>query len=307
MRRYLHWGFRFKRIHLGKKTWSNIAYAQTGNLLTTLGSYAPLYFLSGLGTGVIAALNYAQQLVTQPTTFITVQFASVARIKMSELYVKEDFKQVNTIFLATAKFLVFILVPISGLLFLYANEIITILFKRGSFDAGSVSLSSDFLRYLGLSLPFTAIISVAGNLYVAAQLIRASIAWQIISNLLLIGLVYLSLRFFGHLGYPLAFLGINIVNTGVVYIFCRLFFQFIDYPGLLKYLIILLGFNALIVLGLFELKRIQSHSGPLPVVITGGLVYGAVILAANRMFHLNRDLTLLLGQIGRKITPGIKK
>lgn len=304
MKRYLHWNFSYKRIPLGKKTWSNIVYAQSGNFLTTLGSYAPLYFLSGLGTGVIAALNYAQQLATQPTSFITTQFTSVARIKMSELYVKKDYEKVNTIFLSSMRFLLFVMIPISGIFFLYADEIVTILFKRGSFDARSVRLSSDFLRYLALSLPFTAAISIAGNLYVAAQLIKASIGYQIVSNLLLIGLVWLSLKWFGYIGYPFAYLFINVLNFLVVYIFCRLFFPYITYVRVLTYMAGIIGCNALIVIALFGLKKLGTPSGSVPVVLIGGLLYGAVLLVLNRLFHLNRDVSILLGQVKEKILPG---
>ena len=51
MKRYLHWNFAFRYIRLSRKVWGNIMYAQVGNLLTTFGGYAPLYFLSGAGTG----------------------------------------------------------------------------------------------------------------------------------------------------------------------------------------------------------------------------------------------------------------
>jgi putative peptidoglycan lipid II flippase len=303
MKKYIHWNFGFKRVSIGRQVWANIAYAQTGNFVTTLGSYAPLYFLSGMGTGVIAALNYAQQISTQPTSFITNQFSAVSRIKMSELYVKGDHPKVNDIFSTTVKFLLFILVPVSGIMFLYSNEIVTILFKRGNFDAASVKLSSDFLRYLGLSLPFTAIISIAGNLYVAAQLIRASITYQIISNLLLIGLVFFFLRWFGYIGYPVAFLSINILNVLVVYIFCRLFFPFVRYTHILGYLGILIGCNALIVL-VIRMTGLSgtNHLSGFALVMVGSLLYGLLLFAINFVFQLNADFSAMLISIRRKIT-----
>jgi peptidoglycan biosynthesis protein MviN/MurJ (putative lipid II flippase) len=302
LKRYLHWSFKFRFVSLGKNTWSNIGYAQAGNFVTTLGSYAPLYFLSGIGTGVIAALNYAQQIATQPTSFITNQFASVSRIKISELYAKKELQRVNEIFLSTTKFLMFIMMPISGIFFLYGNEIVTVLFKRGSFDAQSVKMSSDFLRYLGLSLPFTVIISIAGNLYIAAQFIKLSIGYQIISNLLLILLVYFSLHWFGYIGYPLAYLGVNVLNVAVVYIFCRLFFPFIHYTEILKYLTLLVGINSTIIVALELLGMLKIHAGAFVVLVAGTTFYGAAILLTNFIFNLNADFSLFLSHLRLKLT-----
>lgn len=301
LKKYLHWHFRFKWIDLGRKTWGNILYAQVGNFVTSLGGYAPLYLLSGAGSGIIAALSYAQQISTQPTSFITNQFTSVSRIKMSELYVVRDYLKVNEIFLSTIRFLLFILIPISGILYLYADDIVSVLFKRGSFDATSVKLSSDFLRYLGLSLPFTAIISIAGNLYVAAQLIKVSIGYQVVSNLLLILLVYFMLKWFGYTGYPIAYLIVNILNVLVVYVFCRIFFHFIRYELILKYLGILIGINILIVFSLKYLGMLMAHRSALLTVASGSIVYAGLLLCLNHFFHLNADFKLFLNNMRQKI------
>jgi peptidoglycan biosynthesis protein MviN/MurJ (putative lipid II flippase) len=301
LRKYIQWHFGFKWIDLGKKTWGNILYAQMGNFVTSLGGYAPLYLLSGAGGGVIAALNYAQQISTQPTSFITNQFSAVSRIKMSELYVAGDYSKVNEIFLSSIRFLLFILLPVSGILYLYADQIVVLLFKRGSFDAASVRISSDFLRYLGLSLPFTAIISIAGNLYVAAQLIKVSIGYQIVSNLLFIGLVFFLLKWFGYTGYPIAYLIINIINVFVVYIFCKLFFHFIRYDHILKYLGLLVGINILIVVSLKALSMVTTQNTAIITVATGSLIYMAVLFFVNHFFHVNADFKTFLNDTRQKI------
>jgi putative peptidoglycan lipid II flippase len=302
LKKYIHWHFRFEWIKLGKKTWANIFYAQMGNFVTSLGGYAPLYFLSGANSGIIAALNYAQQISTQPTSFLTNQFANVSRIKMSELYVAGDFVKVNEVFQSTIRFLLFVLIPISGILYLYADDIVVVLFKRGSFDSDSVKLSSDFLRYLGLSLPFTAVISIAGNLYVAAQKIKISIGYQIMSNLLLIGLVYFFLKWFGYTGYPIAFFFVNFINVLVVYIFCRFFFPFIRYGLILKYMAIIIGINIPVLFLLKTMGILTAHSGAFVIVAAGCSVYAVLLLCINHFFHLNVDFTRFLNNIRSRIT-----
>jgi putative peptidoglycan lipid II flippase len=301
MVRHLKWKFRASRQAVSKKALNNLVYSQTGNFLTSLGSYAPLYFLSGTVPGIIAALNYAQQIVTQANSFITYQVSVVSRIKLSELYAQKKYKKVNDIFVSTIKFLLFILVPISGLLFLYTEEIITLLFKRGSFTERSVQLSTDMLRYLALSLPFTAIVSIAGNLYVAAQLIRISIIYQVISNLILIGLIALLVNRISYIGYPVAFLLINILNVLIVYVYCRYFFPFIRYAEVLKYLAYMILLNIPVIILLKTLSMYRETFGSIQLMILGGLIYSGIMLAINLRFRLNDDFNNLLIKVGQKI------
>ena len=187
------------------------------------------------------------------------------------------------------------------MVYLFADQMVIVLFKRGSFDASSVKMSSDLLRWLALSLPFTAVVSIAGNLYVAAQRIRVSIGYQIASNLLLIGLVFFSLKWFGYIGYPIAFLGVNALNVLVVYIFCRLYFQFIRYGTVLKYLLLMIVANSLIVVGLKMLFLLIPHKSAWLDLIIGGAVYLSLLMAMNAAFNLNTDFSNYVSGFRRKL------
>lgn len=301
MKRSLHWNFRNRPRGWPKTAMHNILISQTGNLLTSLGTYAPLYFLSGTVSGIVASLNYAQQLVGQANSLITIQVAMVSRIKLSELYAQRKYKKVNEIFISTIRFLLFVLLPVSGLMFLYADEIVSVLFKRGSFDERSVQLSGDMLRYLALSLPFTAIVSIAANLYIAAQLIKISIAYQVISNAVLIGLIAVCTARLGYIGYPVAYLVINIVNAGVVYIYCANFFPFIRYTIVMRYLGLLFVYNAAIVLILRWLGMHHSGASRLETIVIGGTIYLTAMLVLTFRFKLNEDFNNLLTSVWQRV------
>jgi peptidoglycan biosynthesis protein MviN/MurJ (putative lipid II flippase) len=301
MRKYLKWTFKASTKVFRRQVLNNMIYSQTGNLLTSMGAYAPLYFLSGTVAGIIASLNYAQQIITQANSFITAQVLVVTRIKLSELFAQKRYKKLSEIFISTNRFLLFILLPISGLLFLYSEEIITVLLRRGSFTERSVALSSEMLRYLALSLPFTAVNSLGGNLYAAAQLIKISIVYQIISNILLIGCVAWLVHVLGYKGYPIAYLAINVLNVLVVYIYCKFFFPYINYPQVLKYLGLMIIFNGAIVLLLMILNAYRHQLGDVLTMLVGGLIYVSILLVVNFKFSLNSDFNLLLVKIGRQL------
>ena len=277
-----------------------ILYSQTGNFVTSLSSYAPLYFLSGTVAGIIASLNYAQQIVMQTSSVITYQVSVVSRIKLSELYAEKKYKKLNEIFLTTTRFLVFVLFPISALMFLYSEQIISFLFERGSFTDRSVELSSDMLRLLALSLPFTAVVSIAGNLYVAAQLIRISMIYQVISNVLLIALIASLVHMVGYTGYPIAYLLINIINVLVVYIYCRHFFPYINYIALLKYITYMLALNGVLAGVLYMLSKYGVLPSNFAGMFVGGILYGIILLALNYKFNLNADFNNFAVKLAKK-------
>ena len=289
----VNWRFRKFKIP-GPKVWRNVFYAQTGNILTTFAGYAPLYLLSGLGPGIIAGLNYAQQIVTQPTSLIVNQVSAVSRIKFNELYNKRHYKRINEVFTSSVKMLLFILIPISCLGFIYADEVIVFLYKRGSFNDSSVVISSGFFKYLILSLPFTAIISLAGGLYMAAQLIKVSILYQVSSNALLVWLIYYFISKFSYVGYPYAFLLVNLLNVIVVYVFCKLFFPYIQYLSILKHLLLLIAVNVLICFFVKKLAVLIVGSGILFQLLAGSSVYILCLLVINTFFKINIDVYLFL-------------
>lgn len=289
MRKHLKWNFSIRNSFVPKKIWQNIFIVQTGNFVSGLGNYAPFYFLSGVGIGIIASLNYAQQIVAQPVSFITAQISAVSRIKLSELYALKDRSNINDVFQSTVKFLIFILFPISGLLFLYSHEIITVLFKRGSFNETSVEQSSQLLKFLALSLPFTAIAAIAANLYFAAQLIKLGILYQVFSNLLLIALMAICIRKIGYIGYPIASLIVNIINVLVVYIFCVKKFPFIHYSEILKYLLLVAGLHATLVTLLKGLKILMASFSDFSVLTIGGTIYIVLLLLVSFAMRINVD------------------
>ena len=305
LKSFLRWRFSFRFIKMEKRLLWNMLYAQMGNFGSVLGGYAPLYFLSGFGAGLISSLNYAQQVVTQPATFITNQFAAVAKIKVTELYVSGKFSEVNVTVVRVVNFLVFILVPVSGLLFLFADEVIAILFKRGSFDVHSAQSSGLFLRYLGLSIPLTAIISVVSNLYFAAQLVKASIIYQIISNLLLATLVYAGLKWLGAVGYPFAYLAINALNVLVAWFYCMRFFPFVKYQLILKYFAVTIVLNFGLVMIVKFLVALLPPTSSFIRVFTGSGLYLALLLLANYFFTLNEDFSAILANTKKKVMGSV--
>ena len=133
--------------------------------------------------------------------------------------------------------LIFVLTPLSFLIFNYSEQVVTILYERGAFHGDSVHATSEFLKLFALLLPLLAIVTNASRLYMAGQVLKYSCYYQIISNVTLIVLIFFGIRQFGILGFPLALLAINVLNVLVVELYVRKLFPFIRYKYVLIYLV----------------------------------------------------------------------
>jgi len=200
----VEWEFKVGGVSIGWRNWKNLILIQLGNITTTLGSYLPLYLISGFNTGVVTALNYGQRVSNIPDQLITTQVSQVSAIKFNELYALRQFSKLNDAFVEAASFLMFFFIPISFILFQFSPEIIKLLYQRGAFDPKSVMITSEFLKYFGLTLPFVALNTLSTRLMMAGQKIKASFFSQIVVNVIFLVLLCYLVGRIGPLGYPLS-------------------------------------------------------------------------------------------------------
>lgn len=296
----LNWNFKFRKISLSAKTVKNIFFNQAGIFTSTMAAYIPLYLLSGLSAGIITALNYAKKITEIPNDLITTHFCNVSIIKFNELYARNNMEEFNNIFVSVVNFLVFILMPISGMFFLYSEEIIAILYRRGAFDAESVALSASFARFLGLILPCYAINSMVGRLFVSSQKLSKSFLYQISFNFFLCVLYIFLIPYYGIYGYIVTLLFGFFLNVFTSYFLCRLFLSSIKYSKILGNFVILLTLNTLITIIIYNLNRYLTLNFFIRLII-GGCIYTGILSALNHFFRLNKDISIYLSVLKKRL------
>jgi len=107
---------------------------------------------SGLPEGSISAINYAWQVMTMPQVVIAQAIAIAALPTFSAQIARGDPQGMRGSLAATLRGVVFLSLPASLGLILLREPLITILFKRGSFDAQSVNLVSWALLWYAAGL-----------------------------------------------------------------------------------------------------------------------------------------------------------
>jgi putative peptidoglycan lipid II flippase len=243
MKKKLNWNFGFRRLKIEKRIWRNIAFAQAGNITSSLSAYAPLYLLSGFSSGIITSLNFAQQISSLPTTLVTNQFSAVAGIKFNESYAEKDFGKINRSFLSTANFLMFILFPVAGIFFLFPSQIVSVLLEHGAFGKQGVAYTSLFLKYLGLLLPMLVINTLFARLFMASHKIMESFWYQVCFNIVLITSLYVTINRFGFAAYPITLVCVHILNILCCYLLEKKYFGMIRYEQVLRKMLLLLLVN----------------------------------------------------------------
>ena len=293
------WNFVFKPPTIKKKIWSNLLYAQLGQITTVISNMFPLYLLSGFGSGVISVMNYGKNIADIPNTLVTAQFANVSGIKLNEQVARHDHAGMNETFLKTAKLMVFVLVPMGFYCFVFAGPIVAIFYQSRNFNAAAVAESAMFLKLLALTIFSIGINAMVTRLFIAVQAIKPAFFYQVVLSILLIAAIWICTNYYGAYGYPYAIIIINLLNFVTMYFICKNLVPQINYAALLKYTSLIILINAIIAAGLY-FAFAYFNIGWMPEVILGFFLYLIILLILNKKFSLNTELGYILTHARQK-------
>ncbi len=234
MKRELSWDFRLVKPEWGKHLTKNLASNQLIEVANIVSSVLPLYLLSGLSAGLVSALNYAKQLSDSPSEIFTYRVANVSKIQLTEHAAQNNWKKLNTRFLSTQHFFLFVLTPLAVFSCFFAPEIVTLFFKRGDFTLKDVYNTAAFLRPLLGIMWFVAIISMQNNVVAAGRKVKESLPYALCCIGLFILAVPFTMKIWGAFAFPYTQLGCNIISLFINYLLFKRFFPQIAYLASLR-------------------------------------------------------------------------
>lgn len=296
MKKMLGWKFSIKIASVKKITWSNIFYAELGQIATVASSMFPLYLLSGFGSGILSVMNYGKNIADIPNTLVTTQFSNVSGIKLNEEAAIANHAAMNDTFIDTTKLLVFILVPLGFFLFVFATPVVQLFYASKNFNAEAVEESAMFLKLLALSIFCIGANSMVTRIFIALQAIRQAFFYQVVLNVLLIAAIWICTQQYGAYGYPIGIIIVNVINLFGMYIVIKKIAPFINYTAVIKYTVIIVLINAAIACGLY-FAAAYTNLPSLVTLVSGFLLYLIILLALNKQFKLNTRLTQLIRHV----------
>lgn len=191
LKRYQHWNFKAVQFLKDKRIWKNMGLMQLNILPVWLRSYFTIYFLTGMGAGIITSFNLAQMLAGLPEIFILTQVASVAGIKFSELAAKKDVVQTNTLLTNLLNSLFIIIIPIAIVMAVANKEVIQLVFERGSFQGNSIGTTAFCFFFFSLLLPAKIFDVLFSRLFTSFQLYGITTLFAVIVHSVITLLLYI--------------------------------------------------------------------------------------------------------------------
>jgi putative peptidoglycan lipid II flippase len=118
-------------------------------------------FASQIQDGYVAALNYASKLVQLPQTILMTAVTTVIYPLLAKKAADKDYKGISQIYFKGLQMLIIFIVPISIFVYLYAQEIVKIIFEYGSFTSRSTEMTTSMLKIFVIGM-----FAHAANLFV---------------------------------------------------------------------------------------------------------------------------------------------
>lgn len=188
------------------------------------------YFASFLPAGTIAALGFADKLVS--TSFYIFIFAITSAVfpTLSQNTAMKDREEFNALLEKSLRLSLALLLPISAILIILREPLVRLLFERGSFDARATMVTAQCLSFYAIGL-----FAYGGSFLltrawfalhrpkVPAMAGVAAISVHIVFDCLLAGKL-------GHRGLALANSLAGITNFSILFILLQREFHFCDFP-----------------------------------------------------------------------------
>jgi putative peptidoglycan lipid II flippase len=278
----LHWQYRDVAVVKDKALWTNIGLMQLNILPVWLRNYITIFLLSGLGEGILASVNLAQQASGIIDTLIIAQVLSVAGIKFNELYARMDMPALNTLFIKMADYILLILMPVVCIAFFYATEIATVIFKRGHMHAAAIDIVATCLRYLIVLAPLIFLSNICTRIFSATHTIKAGLLYSVTGHIIFLLLTLVLINWLQLKGYLYAMIAGYLV---LIFLFSRIFktkLPQVDFNKILFFGCKQLLLNVLIAWPVFLLLQKISYINDIILLCIAVAVQGIIVLAINK-------------------------
>jgi len=157
-----------------------------------------------LPEGSVSYLYYADRLVQFPLGIFAIATATAVLPSLSRLAAAKDYTAVRDTFAYAMKLVFFITVPAMVGLIVLRQPIVSLLFKRGAFDAEATHLTAYALLYYGIGLWAFAAVRIVVSTFYALQDTKTPVKAAAISVCANIVLGIILMRPLGHGGLALA-------------------------------------------------------------------------------------------------------
>lgn len=159
---------------------------------------------ASLEPGSVASLGFGGRITTVVVSLGTGVLASAVFPYFSMMVAQRNWSEIRHTLMTYVRLLAYVTVPLTALLLVFSNEIISLIFERGKFDAEDTQLVGSVQFYYALQIPFHVIAMLAVRLISALQKNRILMWGTAISLVLNIILNLVFMKYMGVAGIALS-------------------------------------------------------------------------------------------------------
>ena len=298
MSKKMNWDFTPAPCRLHPRVKNNLLGGQALGILSIINGLLPMYFLSGMGAGIVSALNYCRQLTDSPSEILTNRVINISKIELTENAAKQQINVFNKNYLSTNHLLLFILTPLAVFTAYFATDIVGLFFEHGRFNAVNAADTVAFLRPLIFMVVLLVPAGLQSNTVAAWLKIKESLPYALVSGISFTLAVLFLLPKYGAFCYPYLVLGELIFGFILNYFLFRKYFPFVNYFRSFWELLRLLAINVIALVPAAAVRIFFGESSHFLNLLFCGSVYMTVLLLLS---YKSRDLQLFLNtaQISR--------
>jgi putative peptidoglycan lipid II flippase len=160
-----------------------------GSAIAQLSELAETWFASGVGAGSIAARSYAVKLIEMPILLAPAVWSIVLYPRLAVLWAKGEASEFTNTLGRSIQWVCVALVPLAIWCVFFAEPLVRLVFARGAFDAGAVSLTASAAKVYAIGMPVFAVEA----LVIPAFFARLDTRTPIIAGILGVGVNLLAL------------------------------------------------------------------------------------------------------------------
>ncbi|MCF0150470.1 MAG: murein biosynthesis integral membrane protein MurJ [Firmicutes bacterium] len=252
---------------------------------------------SGLTTGCVSALNYANQIINSISALTVTIFVTILYPRLNKAFVQGEYERMSSLSERGIRLICVLSVPFSMGLICYASDVIRVIFERGAFDPQATVLTASALSFYSVGLAFLSVNTLITKIYYSMHDTKTAVRCSAVSVLLNIVLNLVLVRYMAHAGLALATSISHMANTVLlVYTFRRRYPQ-IRLMAAPQALLKLLAISAVSVAGSRLLYGVMG-AGLLNLMLCAGL---AVLVYLALLWLLRFDeIRLLRDLIARR-------
>ena len=296
MKSKLNWSFTTFKIEFPKRLKNNIVTNQILVFTKSLTYMIPVYLMSNFSAGIVSALSYAKQLTDTPTEILTFKLIDIYQIQLNENAASKDIKALNTNYLKLNYLLLFIMIPFALFICYFAQDIISLFFKRGKFNLDSVSNVVGFLRPMMIALITGILAPFAPTLIASTRKIKESFKYILSKDIILILAMYISITHWGPYAYPYTLIICSILDYLITSLFFKKYLSEINFWHSLKEATLLVSLNLIALIpAVFINITLKGQNNLVRIFICGIIFLFILTLLYLPTKQLKKILSFVLG------------